>query len=59
MENIFNDLKKAKTVHEYFNYVFNAPGWSSDGRSKTTKQLQADIAHKTIRIVTVSCVESE
>jgi sterol desaturase/sphingolipid hydroxylase (fatty acid hydroxylase superfamily) len=38
---MINDVRKAKSVKEFFNYVFNAPGWSSNGHSHTTKQLQA------------------
>jgi hypothetical protein len=39
-KNIFKDLRRSKNVREFINYLFNAPGWSSDGKSKTTKQLQ-------------------
>jgi sterol desaturase/sphingolipid hydroxylase (fatty acid hydroxylase superfamily) len=45
-KNIFNDLKKAKTVRECINYLFNAPGWSSNGEGKTAKQLQAGVTQK-------------
>jgi sterol desaturase/sphingolipid hydroxylase (fatty acid hydroxylase superfamily) len=38
--NIIEDFKKAKQRSDYINYVFNAPGWSNDGSSKTAKQLQ-------------------
>jgi sterol desaturase/sphingolipid hydroxylase (fatty acid hydroxylase superfamily) len=39
-KNIFKDLRRSKNGREFINYLFNAPGWSSDGKSKTTKQLQ-------------------
>ncbi|QEC66902.1 sterol desaturase family protein [Panacibacter ginsenosidivorans] len=38
--NMFNDLRKAISVSEAFNFIFNAPGWSKDGSSKTTNQLR-------------------
>jgi sterol desaturase/sphingolipid hydroxylase (fatty acid hydroxylase superfamily) len=38
---MINDLRKAKSVKELLNYIFNAPGWSSTGRTQTAKQLQA------------------
>ena len=40
--NMFKDIKKSKCSKDYWNYVFNAPGWSKDGSTKTTKQLQAN-----------------
>jgi sterol desaturase/sphingolipid hydroxylase (fatty acid hydroxylase superfamily) len=42
--NMFNDLRRAKSVSEVFNYVFNAPGWSSDGSTKTTNQLREKVS---------------
>ncbi len=42
-KNLFNDLRRAKSVKEYLNYIFNSPGWSHDGSSKTTKQLQSEL----------------
>jgi len=38
--NIGKDLKKAHTFRDYLNYLFNSPGWSHDGSSKTTKQMR-------------------
>jgi sterol desaturase/sphingolipid hydroxylase (fatty acid hydroxylase superfamily) len=37
--NIFSSIKKAGWRYT-FAYLFNAPGWSHDGSSKTTKQLR-------------------
>ena len=39
--NLFRDLKKARNLREGLNYIFRAPGWSKDGSTKTTRQLQA------------------
>jgi hypothetical protein len=39
--NLFRDLKKARSFREGLNYIFRAPGWSKDGSTKTTRQLQA------------------
>lgn len=38
--NLGKDLRKSKNVKDVWNYVFNAPGWSHDGSSKTTRQLR-------------------
>lgn len=35
------DIKKSRRVSHLINYCFNAPGWSNDGSSKTTRQLRA------------------
>jgi sterol desaturase/sphingolipid hydroxylase (fatty acid hydroxylase superfamily) len=40
--NMFKDIKKSKRSKDYWKYVFNAPGWSKDGSTKTTKQLQTN-----------------
>ena len=45
-KNLFSDFKKAKGIKDYANYLFNVPGWSNDGSSKTTKQLQTEIHAK-------------
>jgi sterol desaturase/sphingolipid hydroxylase (fatty acid hydroxylase superfamily) len=42
--NIGSDLKKSKTIKHIWNYLFNAPGWSHDGSSKTTQQLRNESA---------------
>jgi sterol desaturase/sphingolipid hydroxylase (fatty acid hydroxylase superfamily) len=41
--NIFKDLRKAKTVKQYWHYLFDAPGWSHDGSSKTAKELRKEM----------------
>ncbi len=38
---IKNDLKKTKKFSLRLKYLFNPPGWSPDGSSATTKQLQS------------------
>ncbi len=40
-KNLFMDFRKARKPRDYFNYIFNSPGWSNDGSSKTTRQLQS------------------
>ena len=40
---ISRDFKKTKKFRDRFNYLFNSPGWSHDGSSKTTKQLQKSL----------------
>ena len=40
--NIFSDLKKIKSPKHLFSYLFNAPGWSHDGSTKTTHQLRKE-----------------
>ena len=47
-KNLFNDFKKAKNIKDYANYLFNVPGWSNDGSSKTTKQLQKELNKKKV-----------
>lgn len=42
-KNIFRDLKKSKKIKDRFCYFFKAPGWSHDGKGKTTKQLQLEL----------------
>lgn len=39
-KNLAEDLKKARNVKDGLNFLFNSPGWSYDGSSKTTKQLK-------------------
>ena len=41
--NMYIDIKKSKCLNDYYNYFFNAPGWSKDGSSKTTRELRAGI----------------
>jgi sterol desaturase/sphingolipid hydroxylase (fatty acid hydroxylase superfamily) len=40
---IIKDVKKSRSMADTFHYFFNTPGWSPDGSTKTTKQLQADL----------------
>ena len=40
---MYHDLKKANKIKDLFRYLFNAPGWSHDGSSKTTHELRKDI----------------
>ena len=39
-KSIWHDFKKARHGMDYLNYFFNSPGWSHDGSTQTTKQLQ-------------------
>jgi sterol desaturase/sphingolipid hydroxylase (fatty acid hydroxylase superfamily) len=41
-KNIFKDLKKTNSIKHRIQYLFNSPGWSHDGSTKTTKQLQSN-----------------
>ncbi|MBI1341954.1 MAG: sterol desaturase family protein [Terrimonas sp.] len=45
-KNMFVDYGRARTFNDYLNYTFNSPGWSHDGRSKTTKQLRNALKRK-------------
>lgn len=38
--NLFQDLRKSKSVNDAVKYIVNPPGWSHDGRSMTTAQLR-------------------
>ncbi|MBS1639855.1 MAG: sterol desaturase family protein [Bacteroidetes bacterium] len=40
--NIGKDLSKPKGLKHVLSYLFNAPGWSHDGSSKTTKELRKE-----------------
>jgi sterol desaturase/sphingolipid hydroxylase (fatty acid hydroxylase superfamily) len=47
-KNILRDLKISKNTGDRMRYCFKPPGWSHDGKTKTTRQLQLDLkAHKT------------
>ena len=39
-KNIWQDLKKSKSIKEGFMSVFGPPGWSVDGTTKTAKEIQ-------------------
>lgn len=41
--NIAKDFKKVRNMKDAWNYLFNAPGWSNDGSSKTTQQMRKEI----------------
>ena len=41
-KNLINDLRKSKTLKDRWYYLFGSPGWSRNGVSKTTQQLQAE-----------------
>jgi sterol desaturase/sphingolipid hydroxylase (fatty acid hydroxylase superfamily) len=40
--NIGRDMKKSKSLKDVLGYLFNPPGWSHDGSSKTTEQLRKE-----------------
>lgn len=40
---IWKDVRKAKSFTEILKYLFNPPGWSPDGHTKTSKQLQKEM----------------
>ena len=39
---IAKDLKKSNSLKNKLNYLFRPPGWSHDGSTKTSKELQRD-----------------
>ncbi|HHB51845.1 MAG TPA: sterol desaturase family protein [Saprospiraceae bacterium] len=44
---IFHDMKKVKTWRTKWKYFFMPPGWSHDGSTKTSKELQREFSkHK-------------
>ncbi|MCS6794667.1 MAG: sterol desaturase family protein [Raineya sp.] len=43
-KNIYKDLKKAPKFSDKLKYLFFPPGWSHDGTSKTTKEMQKNIS---------------
>lgn len=45
-KNIISDVKKPLPFYTRFKYVFMPPGWSHDGLSKTSRQLQTELAKK-------------
>lgn len=44
---LWKDVRKAKTFSEIIKYLFYSPGWSPDGSSKTSKQLQMEMLSST------------
>ena len=45
-QEIAKDLRKSTLIKDKLKYLFNSPGWSHDGSSKTSKQLQEEMASK-------------
>lgn len=43
-QEIWKDVKKAPGLKNKLMYIFGPPGWSHDGSSMTTKQLQEELA---------------
>jgi sterol desaturase/sphingolipid hydroxylase (fatty acid hydroxylase superfamily) len=43
-QEIWKDVKKAPGLRNKLMYIFGPPGWSHDGSSMTSKQLQAELA---------------
>jgi hypothetical protein len=41
-QNIWNDVKSAPSLRTKLGYMLMAPGWSHDGRSKTSDQLREE-----------------
>ncbi|MBL8558225.1 MAG: sterol desaturase family protein [Hyphomonadaceae bacterium] len=39
---ILRDLRGAKSIGEWFGYIFGPPGWTPDGSRKTSKMLKAE-----------------
>jgi len=42
---IGKDLRKSKSLKDKLNYLLRPPGWSHDGSTKTSKELQRDWKH--------------
>jgi len=43
--NMFKDMKRCRNVKDVFHYLFDAPGWSHDKRSLTTRQIRKQHQH--------------
>lgn len=41
-EDLGKDLKKSARLKDKLGYIFNPPGWSHDGSTKTSRELQKD-----------------
>jgi sterol desaturase/sphingolipid hydroxylase (fatty acid hydroxylase superfamily) len=52
-QEIWKDVKKAPGLKNKFMYIFGPPGWSHDGSSMTSKQLQEELASAKINGVEV------
>jgi len=46
-QEIWKDMKKSSKWKDKWMYMFGPPGWSHDGSSKTSSQLQAELARAT------------
>lgn len=55
--NIVRDVSKSKDLNHKLNYIFKAPGWSHDGSTKTSKELQRELATKGESIVDNASLE--
>ncbi len=44
--NMAKDFKRSKKLSHILGYMFNAPGWSHDGSTKTTAQLRKEATNK-------------
>lgn len=42
-KNIVNDMRRPLPFRKRLGYLFNPPGWSHDGSTKTSKQLQEEL----------------
>jgi hypothetical protein len=42
-KDLWKDVKKATNPIDIFHFVFDSPGWSPDGSSKTARQMQREI----------------
>ena len=42
-ENILSDVTKSKRLKDKLGYIFMPPGWSHDGSTKTSRQLQDEL----------------
>ena len=45
--NLLGDLKRGRSVSNVFKYLLNPPGWSHDGKTKTTRALRKDVVKST------------
>jgi len=42
---LITDVKKAPGLKTKIQYLFNVPGWSHDGSTKTARDMQRDYKH--------------
>ena len=43
---LWEDLKRSDSLRNSLNYLFRAPGWSHDGKSKTAEELRRELEQK-------------